>query len=186
MKTILFILTVVTSVAFADNSISPTRDRRGFIGGTFTGNASGLTNYLGTNYFGELRITGATDHGNTDTSGTPSRLTNWNSSVSFGVGVNASLGFLTNNVAGYWTISGEMNVSAADVENYNFQLSSNGVVVAGTIRSFTLAGTSYVAAIPFSYTSYLPAGTRISIGAWTDVAPTANTVTLGTFRIERK
>jgi len=185
MKTFLAIL-LVASAAFGQGTISPIKDSRGFIGGTFTGNASGLTNYLGTNYFGELRITGAPNHGATDTSGTPSRLTNWNSSVSFGVGVNASLGYLTNNVEGYWTISGEMNVSADDVENYNFQLSSNGVVIAPTIRSFTLAGTSYVAAIPFSYTSYLPANTRISIGAWTDVAPTANTVTLGTFRIERK
>lgn len=185
MKTFLAIL-LVASAAFGQGTISPIKDHRGFIGGTFTGNASGLTNFLGTNYFGELRITGAPNHGRTDTSGTPSQLTNWNSSVSFGVGVNASLGFLTNNVAGYWKISGEMNVSANDVENYNFQLSSNGVVIAPSIRSFTLAGASYVAVVPFSFTSYLSAGTRISIGAWTDVAPTTDTVTLGTFRIERQ
>lgn len=186
MKTILLIILALGHVAFGEGAISPIKDNRGFVGGTFTGNASGLTNYLGTNYFGEMRITTTPNHGTTDTSGTPSQLTNWNSSVSFGVGVNTSLGYLTNNIAGYWTISGEINVAAADVENYSFQIISNGVAVDGAARSFTLAGASYIATVPISYTTYLPAGTSISIGAWTDVAPAANTVTLGTFRIERK
>lgn len=187
MKTILSILAAVISISsFADNLISPTRDLRGFIGGTFTGNASGMTNYLGTNYFGEFRITDFANHITTELGNDAQQITNWNSSVSFGVGVNASLGYLTNNLAGFWKISGEFTFNADDIENYNFSIYSNNVEVVGTTRSFTIAGASYNGAVPISYTTYLPANTIISIRALTDLASSTNKVTFGVFRIERQ
>lgn len=186
MKTkIISILLLAALTCFGQGDKSPKVDSRGFIGGTFTGNASGLTNILATNYFAVLKITNATAHGTMVAGGTPFRITNWNSSMSFGAGVNPSLGYVTNNVASYWTIDAVLSVGASGLENYNFVVFSNDVAINMPGFASTVPDAGYIQTCPIQTTLWLPANTRISIGVFTDVADQTSQPTLGEFRLRK-
>lgn len=187
MKTKIISILLLTALAcFGQGTISPTVDQRGFVGGTFTGSGAGLTNVLSTNYFGELRINDATLHGVILAGTTAIRFTNWNASTSFGCGINSAQGYITNTVAGIYRLSATLSFGASGLENYTVMISSNDVAISDTTRSTTIHDAGYIQTVPLYYTTYLPAGTRISIGAFSDVANQPSQMSFGNLSICRQ
>lgn len=172
----------------AAGTFSPVFDRKGFVGGVFTGNASGLTNYSFTNYFCELRQT-AGQSITLPLAGSVQRITNWTSSVNVGgkFGINLTGGYITNLVDGYVTIAPNLNISGPDIDNYNFYVQTNDVNVPWAYASFTLAGASYVATVRPQTTIWLPANTRISVIGFCDVqAEPSTVVSYSTFTVTKE
>lgn len=182
MKTLIILL---ASCTFAFAQFSPTVDPKGFIGGTFTGNGSGLTN-LPTKLFAELRQTAGQTY-TLPIAGSFQRLTNWTSSATNQLGANLVQGYITNTVAGYYRITCSINVSAPALDNYNFYVRTNDVNVPWAFASYTIHDASYIATISMNTITYLPASTRICISGFCDVqAEPGTVVSYSTFTVSKE
>lgn len=198
------IITLLWSLAaFADGIIiePPTLTKGAIAGrtGHWVGNGGSLSNVplnaatgtvanvsMPTNYFGEMRIIGTVNHGTFLADNTFRNITNYNESDSYGCTLSVAKGYITNNVAGYWTGIATPNFGASDVENYNVEFATNDVPIASSLANVTVGAAGFILPTIATITLYLPANTRVSVAVYTDVETQSGVVGAGTFRLEKK
>jgi hypothetical protein len=136
MKTLLILLLATAQICFGEGTLSPVRDQKGFIGGTFTGNGSGITNIPPEPKFFALKYNSPITGVPITTDATPLRMTNFEASASSVFTLARTNGYVTNKVGdGWFSLYYNIALYTATADSLGLEIYTNGVALAGSYSS---------------------------------------------------